>query len=171
MQDTLSAILAGVPPGLARENLVKVLRPVIDRLSSQTLKAGALRIKGGSASPLLQTNATYVGVANGRLRTVASATDMPALSGTVANGAFNVYAVFIDGAGNRSTVMGLPGATLAAVKFPAIPETQTMMGFVIINPTGTGNFVGGTTALDDATVVPNAVIVDTLGAFDPSYLL
>jgi hypothetical protein len=43
-----------------------------------------------------------------------------------------------------------------------------MIGFVIINPTGTGPFVGGTTALDDATVVPNAVFVNVTGAFDPS---
>jgi hypothetical protein len=42
-----------------------------------------------------------------------------------------------------------------------------MVGFLIIHPSGTGNFVGGTTALDDATVVPNAVYVSPTGAFDP----
>ena len=31
---------------------------------------------------------------------------------------------------------------------------EVSIGFVIINPTGSGSFVGGTTALDDATVVP-----------------
>jgi hypothetical protein len=36
-----------------------------------------------------------------------------------------------------------------------------MIGFVIVNPTGTGDFVGGTTDLDDATVAPNAVYVNT----------
>ena len=42
---------------------------------------------------------------------------------------------------------------------------------MIINPTGTGNFVGNTTALDDVTVVPNAVYVNTIGAFDPTVLI
>lgn len=43
---------------------------------------------------------------------------------------------------------------------------------MIINPTGTGDFVGGTTALDDATVVPNAVYLNgNIGPFDPSVRL
>ena len=32
---------------------------------------------------------------------------------------------------------------------------------------GTGNFVGGTTALDDATVIPTAVYVNTPCVFAP----
>jgi len=46
-----------------------------------------------------------------------------------------------------------------------------MIGFAIINPTGTGNFVGGTTPLDDATVVPNAVYIDTPYPLDPVNML
>ena len=42
--------------------------------------------------------------------------------------------------------------------------------FVIIHPTGTGDFVGGTTPIDDATKVPNAVYANTQGAFDPTAL-
>ena len=171
MIDTLSAILAGVPAGQARDNLSKLLRPLVDRFSSQSTKAAALRIKGGSASPTVQTNAVYQGWANGKAVTVASATDMPALVGSVTNAKFNVFAIFIDASSTRTSAMGIEAATLAGVKFPAIPETKACMGYVVINPTGTGNFVGGTTALDDATVVPNAVFVDTLGAFDPSYQL
>jgi hypothetical protein len=60
---------------------------------------------------------------------------------------------------------------LAAVKFPAIQVNKALIGFVIINPTGTGNFVGGTTALDDGTVIPGALYVNTVGAFDPSALI
>ena len=43
-------------------------------------------------------------------------------------------------------------------------DGEVVIGYVIINPTGTGNFVGGTTELDDSTVVPNAVFVNTQGA-------
>jgi hypothetical protein len=130
-----------------------------------------LRIKGGSASPTVQTNATYYGVANGKLVTKASATDMPALSGTVTNATFNVFCFFINSAGTVTSAMGIAGSTLAAVTFPQIPQGSAMIGFVVINPTGTGNFTGGTTNLDDATVVPNAAFINTLGAFDPSIQL
>ena len=48
---------------------------------------------------------------------------------------------------------------------------KALIGFVVINPTGTGNFVGGTTPLDDATVVPNAAYVNTTEGFDPTVIL
>jgi hypothetical protein len=51
-------------------------------------------------------------------------------------------------------------ATLAAVVFPVIPSSRIVLWFTIINPTWTGNFVWGTTALDDATVAPNAVYIN-----------
>jgi hypothetical protein len=56
---------------------------------------------------------------------------------------------------------------LAAVVWPATVAGKTVVSYTIINPTGTGNFVGGTTALDDGTVVPNAVYVPVVGPFDP----
>jgi hypothetical protein len=93
---------------------------------------------------------------------------MPALSGTVVNATFNVFCFFVDSGGTVTSAMGTAGASLAAVQFPQFPVKKTMIGFVIINPTGTGNFVGGTTALDDATVVPNAVYVSPSGGFDPA---
>lgn len=90
---------------------------------------------------------------------------MAALAGTVTNAKFNVFAFYVDAAGTLTSAMGTEGATLTAVVFPTVATTKAVIGFVIINPTGTGNFVGGTTALDDATVVPNAVYVNTPGVF------
>lgn len=171
MQGTISQILAGLPGELAQKALRVILRAIGDRLSSQTLTSAALRIKGGSASAIVQTNAASVYVANGKLVTKATATDLAALSGTVTNAKFNVFAHFIDSAGTLTSAMGIEATTLANVQFPTIPETKAVIGFVIVNPTGTGNFVGGTTVLDDATVVPNAVFVNTVGAFDPSVVL
>lgn len=83
---------------------------------------------------------------------------------------FNVLVVSITAAGTVTVTAGTAGATLAAVVFPTIPAASVVIGFVIINPTGTGNFVGGTTELDDATVVPNAVYVDTPYPFNPNAL-
>lgn len=171
MQGTISQNIAALTDGLTQKALGTILRAVGDRLSSQTLTSAALRIKGGSASAIVQTNAASVYVANGKLVTKATATDLAALSGTVTNATFNVFAHFIDSAGTLTSAMGIGATTLAAVQFPTIPETKAVIGFVIVNPTGTGNFVGGTTVLDDATVVPNAVFVNTVGAFDSTVTL
>jgi hypothetical protein len=96
---------------------------------------------------------------------------MPALSGTVVNGTFNVFCFFIDSAGTVTSAMGTAGATLATVVFPQKPQKKALVGLLIVNPTGTGNFVGGSTALDDATVVPTVAYVSAQGAFDPYCLI
>ena len=168
------------------------LSNLINRLQCQTMTSAALRIHGGSASPKAQTNASAyvstfvpagtfteylenISINNGgagagtiAMFNIATTTDLPALSGVVVNGTFNIFAFFISNAGVASTVMGTAGATLAAVVPPVIPQNSAMLGFVIINPTGTGNFTGNTTNLDDGTVVPNAVFVNTVGAIDIS---
>jgi hypothetical protein len=171
MQDTITQMLKAVPSETERYALVRLLGYLGDRLSSQTLTSAGLRIKGGSASATVQAHTVIYATAKGVLVTKAADTDMAALSGTVTNAKFNVFCHFIDAAGNLTTSMGIEGATLAAVTFPPIPQQKAMIGFTIINPTGTGNFVGGTTALDDATVVPNAVFVNVQGSFDPSIQL
>lgn len=168
MQSTIQQEINAIPDPLTAGAMSAVLRAIGDRLSSQTINTAALRIKGGSASPIVQTNAVSLYVVNGKLVTKATTTDLPALVGTVTNAKFNVFAFFINQAGTMSTAIGGESSTLAGVRFPSIPENSAVIGFVIINPTGTGNFVGGTTNLDDATVVPNAVFGNTIGAFDPS---
>lgn len=171
MQSTISQVLSGLPSTGFQHALRPILRALGDRYSSQTINSAALRIKGGSASATVQTNAASLYVCGGKLVAKATAQDLPVLSGTVANGTFNVFAFFIDSTGTFTSVMGLAASTLAGVTLPTIPERSAVVGFVVINPTGTGSFVGGTTALDDATVVPNAVFANTIGAFDPSVLL
>jgi len=170
MIDTITRFLAGLASNSDRTALRFCLNPLADRYSTQSLTSAALAIKtGGSA--IVKTGATYYGVAQGVLVTKASSTDMAALSGTVTNAKFNAFCFYVDSAGTLTSAMGTEGATLALVKFPEPPVGKAMIGFVVINPTGTGNFVGGTTALDDATVVPTAAYVNTLGAFDPTVLV
>ena len=93
--------------------------------------------------------------------------DCAALAGTVTAAKFNVFVFTVNVSGTLHTYMGTEGAALVNVVFPAIPDGEVVIGFVIVNPTGTGNFVGGTTVLDDATVAPNAAYVDTIGTFLP----
>lgn len=128
-------------------------------LSTFVFDTGALAIKA-AASALAKTVNTVRFCVDGNVYSKAAA-DMAALAGTVTNATFNVFVFSVNSAGTLATRMGAAGATLGAVTFPEIPDGEAIIGYVIINPTGTGNFVGGTTALDDATVVPNAVYVNT----------
>lgn len=148
--------------------LFLAMEGLYERLRCQTVNSAALRIKGGSASAIVQTNAVWYGVVRSLIVKIASGTDWADLSGTVTNAAFNVFVFTVDKDGTKYTQMGTEGATIGTVKWPTIDQGRAIAGFLIINPTGTGDFVGGTTVLDDATVVPNAVFINTLGAFDPT---
>lgn len=149
----------------ALRNVLGELQGVVDVL----LSTGDLAIKA-VGGVLVKAGTLAKAFVNGVLVSIAANTDMPALVGTVVNATFNVFVFSISSAGVVTTQMGTAGATLAAVVFPTIPTDNATIGFVIINPTGTGNFVGGTTALDDATVVPGAVYVNTPYPFNPNLL-
>lgn len=143
-----------------------VWQKIQNMMTTLLLNTGGLAIKAGGSALAKTVNVIKYFLA-GNMYSKAAA-DMAALSGTVTNAKFNVFCFFVAADGTLTTAMGTEGATLADVVFPAYDlTTKCMVGFVIINPTGTGNFVGGTTPLDDATVVPNAVYINTVGPFDP----
>jgi hypothetical protein len=171
MQDTLTRYLNGIPSISERYNLRLILAPLFDRFSTQSLSSAGLAIKAGASAIVKTGAAAYYGIAQGVLVTKAAATDMAALVGTVTNAKFNVFCFYIDSAGALTSQMGTEGATLATVVMPTPPVGKAQLGFIVVNPTGTGNFVGGTTALDDATVVPNVAYVNTQGPFDPTVLV
>lgn len=170
MLDTVTRFLSGMAADRDRNALRPILVALADRVSSQSLTSAALVIKAGG-SAIVKSGAAYYGLARGILVNKATSTDMAALAGTVANAKFNVYCFYIDSAGTLTSQMGTEGATLAAVVMPTVPVGKAQIGFVVINPTGTGDFVGGTTPLDDATVVPTAAYVNTLGVFDQTILV
>ncbi len=135
------------------------------RLCNICLSSGALAISAGGSALAKTANAVKV-INDGVYQNVAAA-NMAALVGTVTNATFNVFVFSVTAAGTLKSYMGTGAATRAAVVFPTVADGEVVLGFVEINPTGTGNFVGGTTALDDATVVPNAVYVNTPFPFIP----
>ena len=145
--------------------IYKMLAGIYDRFSSLIFNTGGLAIGTGSKKKVLIANTVY-GVAGGTL--FANTTEEVVLAGTVSNAAFNVFCIYLDSAGTAYAYMGTEGAALINVKFPPVQSKKAMVGFVIVNPTGTGNFVGASTDLDDATVVPNAVYVNTLAPFNPT---
>lgn len=147
-----------------RSALGEIQGSLVDRV----LTSAGLAIGTGSKKKVKIVNDIYAYV-DGTLLTVAAASEVT-LSGTVTNKKFNVYVLTVDSEGTVTATMGTEGATLGAVVMPAVPADEAMIGFVIINPTGTGNFVGGTTDLDDGTVTPGAVYVNAYGGFNPNVL-
>ena len=171
MIGTLVNWLAAFGDTNQRQALWRTLRPVFAAQSCIMLQSAGLVIKAG-ASAVVKGGAAFYAYVNGTYVTKAINTDMAALVGTVTNAKFNVYAFFIDAAGTLTSAMGTEAAAIGGIKFPAIPENKCLIGFILVNPTGTGNFVGGTTALDDATVVPNVVYFNAtnFNGFDPTML-
>lgn len=168
--DTMTRWLEAVQDATTRWNLRKLLEPIFDRESSLALNTAGLVIHGGGSTLAKSGAADCYLIANGILQKITAATDMPALVGTVVNATFNVFCFFIDSGGTKTVAMGTAGSTLAKVVFPQFPKQKALIGFIIVAPTGTGNFVGGTTALDDGTVVPGVVYINGVG-FDPACLL
>lgn len=155
--------------------LVNELRTTVTTLQGASVNSilsnPGLRIDGGSGAAIAEAENAYYVIANGTLVTDAAGTNMPALAGTVDNGDFGIYLWSIEDDGTINQATLTTAGTLAALAWPTVPADQAVIGAVLINPTGTGDFVGGTTDLDDGTVTPNAVFFngnDMAGAFNPA---
>ena len=164
MIDTQARWLAGIASSKDRETLRQLIQPIGDRMSSQAVTNSTLVIKtGGSAVAKTGAAASYY-LVNGALVTIAAATDMPALSGSITAASYNVFCFFVDNAGTKTSAMGTEATTLKGVEFPVFPVNKALVGFLIVTYSST--FVGGTTALDTATTV----YISPVGAFDPTVL-
>jgi len=162
--DKLMPRISQMQDRLFQDDLFKLFQGIYYRFNSMALNEAGLAIVG-AGNTAVKTGATPTVVSvNGVLASIAAATTLPVLAGTVLNATFNVFVFSQDSAGTRYTTMGTGAATLAGVKFPVIPDNRAILGFIVVNPTGAGNFVGGTTALDDAGVVPNVAYVNMHGA-------
>lgn len=173
--DKLNSIINALSDKSNALLLFNALKPLYDEARCQMLTSAGLVITATAGKYVPKTGAAIsYGVVKGYHVSIAAGTDMPALAGTVTNTKFNVFCFFANKAATSLTsadmvsAMGTEGASLDLVKFPGFPEGKTLIGYVIINPTGAGNFVGGSTALDDVTVVPNTVYVSLVGAFNPN---
>jgi len=169
MRNTIASLLSIIGAGNDRKALQDTLAPIVAQVNTQALNSAGLVISSTTTKAKIGASDFYATV-RGRLLKIAAATDMPALSGTVTNAKFNVFVFYVNASGTVSSAMGAEAGTLGGVVFPDLPTDQALIGFVIINPTGTGNFVGGTTPLGDLTVVPNAVYISPIGAVDPTIL-
>ena len=168
MLGTLIQYLSGMASAKDSEAVRGAVAPLTDRFSSCSLNSAGLAIKSGGSALAKIGSADFYAVANGIPVKIAASTDMPALTGINITAAyFNVVCFFVDSAGTVTALAGKEGATLGAVRFPAMPQQKALIGHLLI--TYASAFTGGTTPLDTATTVYfNA---STSGAYDPSALL
>lgn len=142
--------------------LDKLQRP----LSCILLNSGGLAIGSGSTAKIKIANTIYA-YFESVLAKKTTAEITLTTANNVTNAKFNVIVLTMTSDGTVTPRNGTEASTIGGVIFPTVPDGSVVVGFVIINPTGTGGFVGGTTALSDGTVVPNAVYIDTPLAFLP----
>lgn len=133
-------------------------------LTNMSLSDGGIAI--GTTKTKIKSAATINHLIAGVFYTKAATDDFWVLTDfDCTNAKFNKCLLCIDSAGAMQIVAGTEGASAGAVVLGAIPAAYSVVGMVLVNPTGTGDFTGGTTDLDDGTVVPNAVYTDL--AFHP----
>lgn len=143
-----------------RGSFLETLAAHVNKLGCAVLSDPGLRIDGGSGSAVAEAQTAFYAIVDGTLLTVAAGTNMPALAGTVDNGDFGIFVWEINSSGTVAQLTLATGASLAAITFPTLSDDKAVIGALIVNPDGTGDFVGGTTDIDDATVTPNAVFLD-----------
>jgi hypothetical protein len=167
MLDTMTRYLSAITDSAFQRAIRYVVKPSIDRLSSQTLMTPGIIINNtGSVFPRLSGASAYYAVAGGKLVTLPAGTGLGVPVGVaIPAGYFGIVCIFIDSSGTTSILAGTPGATLAAATWPQFPTGQALVGALII--TGAGAFVGGTTPLDTGTTI----YLNPVGAFDPTALV
>lgn len=153
--------------GLNRQNL-------IDILEKHAMTSGGLAIASDKKEVKTATDMYYF--IGGKLYVlVAGDLDDPTtgdtlIDGTVHNSGtkldqINVFVFSVDRDGVVSCKMGTEASALEDVVFPATPADEAVIGFIIVDlvtNAGTGDFVGGTHELDDATVDPNVIYIDAV---------
>jgi hypothetical protein len=165
--------LNNMAPAAKRANLGTLLETTIaafnslrTRLSCVMLTSAGLAIVTGSSPTARAVNA-FVAIVDGTYVRKAAATAMSALVGTLPTANSALWAFYIDAAGTITTsAKSANAATHAAALalLPAVPANQTMIGFIIVDNATGSNFVGGTTALDAASVT--TTYYSTVGALN-----
>lgn len=124
------------------------------RINTGTLNSAGLVIKAGS-SAIVKAGSAFAALAGGAVVVKAANTDMSALVGTLATAKSAVWAFYIDSAGVITTSAKTADANDAAAALalmPASPDNKAMIGFIVVANASGSNFVGGTTALDAASI-------------------
>lgn len=122
--------------------------------NSVVLQSAGLVIKAGG-SAVVKAGSPVLAMVGGVPVRKAANTDMAALAGTLATAKSALWAFYIDASGNLSVSTKTADANThdaALALMPAVPAGKAQIGFVVIDNATGSNFVGGTTALDTASL-------------------
>ncbi|MBI5402487.1 MAG: hypothetical protein HY959_03740 [Ignavibacteriae bacterium] len=149
----------------SNENLRALLLKFQTAFCDFVFNSGALAIKT-SSSALAKTVNTINALVDGVLVQKAAA-DMAALSGTIATGKKGIFVFTLKADGTLTTRAGtLTASALSGISFPTIPAGEVVIGFIIVENATGSDFVGGTTALDTASLT--VTYVNTPFPFNPA---
>lgn len=152
--------------GLSRKNLRNVLTQVQTHLCDMALNSPGLVIGSSAAAKVKIANTVYSMIDGVLYKKTTAEVAFTATTHDVTNAKFRIFLLSLQSGGTVTITAGTEGATLAAATLPTLPSGEVALGYVIINPTGTGNFDATSTSLGDATVVPNAVYINTTYPFN-----
>lgn len=165
MAKTITTSVGGLADAGVRAALLKLQTLGVDLCLNS---AGIVIGSSSKAKPKI-ANTTYA-LIDGVLVKKTTAEVTLTTANNVANAKFNVHVLTMAADGTVTPRNGTEASTIGGIVWPTIPSGEVVIGFVLVNPTGTGGFVGGTTEYDDATVVPNAVFFSTPYGFNPNAL-
>lgn len=131
------------------------------------LTSPGLAIGSSSKKAIKIANTVYAYMEGVLVKKTTAEVAFTATTHDVTNAKFAIFALSMDSAGTATLTKGEEASTLGGATIPAIPDNDVLLGLVIINPTGTGNFDATSTDLDDATVAPNAVYINNPCGFIP----
>jgi len=136
-------------------------------MKNMALSSGGIGI--ATTTTKVKTSNTITYIINGEFKSKSASDPCWDLTGfNCSNGKYNKCLLYLDADGNASIGAGIEADAADDVVLPSLPSDKAVVGMVQVHPTGTGDFTGGTTDLDDATVVPNATYYNL--AFHPDQI-
>lgn len=152
--DRMGPAAADAKLGTLLAELIAKLDAAQKRGNTYVASNATLAIKAGGSTLVKATNA-FCACINGTLVRKAAATDMPALAGTLATAKSAAWVFYIDSTGALSVSTKTADAAshdAALALVPTTPVGLAQIGILVLDNATGSNFVGGTTALDTASL-------------------
>lgn len=152
--DRMTPAAADAKLGTLLAELISRVTVLQNRLNTCLLNSPVLAIKAAS-STVVKASAAFIANINGVLVRKAANTDMAALAGTLATAKSAAWPFYIDATGALTTGAKTADAAdhaSAVALIPATPDGLALIGILVLDNATGSNFVGGTTALDTASL-------------------
>lgn len=152
--DRSSPAAADAKLGTLLAELIARITVLQNRLNTFVASSPGLAIKQAS-STLAKAGTAFIAYINGTEVRKPANTDMPALSGTLATAKSAAWVFYIDATGALSVSAKTADAAdhaSAVALIPATPAGLAQIGVLVLDNATGSNFVGGTTALDVASL-------------------